>query len=117
MRTNGIGDTTHVPDSVLPRESGPSGIRGTRRGDRGLHVFAVAFLERAQRDACVDRAAIVELRIRFEVLTVDVKKMLEPERLWRAGDGRIQLAMKVFEGVPPERRVCDFGCHEILGQG
>ena len=113
---NRIGDAAHVREPVLPRERGPCGIRRARRGDRRLHVLAIAFLKRAEGDARVDGAAIVELRIRLEVLAVDVEKMLAPERLWRGGDGGVQLAMKLFERVASKRRVGDLGSHDLLSQ-
>ena len=83
VMANRVRDAADGREPVLPRERGPCGIRRARGGDGRFHVLAMAFLKRAEHDARVDGAAIVELRVRFEVRAVDVEKMLAPERLRR----------------------------------
>ena len=62
-------------------------------------MLSRAFLKRAQGDAGVDRAAVVELRVGFEVLAVYVEKVLAAECLRCGGDRGVELAMQVFERV------------------
>ena len=115
MAANRIGNAADGRKPVLPRERRPRGIRRTRRGDGRFHVLAVAFLKRAERDARVDGAAVVELRVRLQVRAVDVEKMLAAEGLRCVCDGGVQLAMQIFERVASKRRVGDLGSHMYFG--
>jgi hypothetical protein len=60
-------------------------------------MLAIAFLEQTENDARIDRAAIVELCVGFEVLAVDIEQMLAPERLGCPRDSGVELAMKLVE--------------------
>ena len=111
MGADGIGDSLHVRKSLLPRQSSPLGIRRARSGHRSFHVLARALLKAPEDDAGVNRAAILELRVGFEMFAVDEEQMFAVERLRGGGDGGVEFAMELFERVAAKRCVRDFGGH------
>ena len=117
MSADGIGDAAYVRQSFSPWPRRPLRIRCAGSRNRGLDVLARARLKASEDDAGVNRAAILELRVGFEVFAVDVEQMFAVERLRGGGDGGVEFAMELFERVAAKRCVRDFGGHGVFGPG
>ena len=111
MISNGVGDSAHVHEPLLPRQRGPRRIGGARRRHRRPHVILRALLKMPEQNAGIDRTAILELRVGFDGLAVDVEEMLAAERLRSVGDGFVERAVKIVERVATKGGVSDLGRH------
>src|SRR5206468_2499251 len=60
-RANAVGGLLHQRHALAPRTRAPGGERSPRGRDGVADLLAAAALERAEQDARIDRAAIVEL--------------------------------------------------------
>ena len=108
-RANAVGGFLHQRHALTPRARAPRGKRGPGRRNGVAHLLAAAALERAEQDARVDRAAIVELTRAAHGLPPDHHRIALAEGRLDVRDRRVELAMEIFHPVRGHRRVGDFG--------
>src|SRR6185312_6854322 len=91
-----------------PRPRAPGGIRGLRGGDGLARLLAAGALERAEQQARVDGAAIVELARGKDIASVDDEWIASAEGLFDAFNRRIELAMEILHLIAADGGVRDF---------
>src|SRR5262249_9662988 len=104
---NLVGDRLQHCHAVLPAARAPRRKRRFRRRDGVADFLAAAALKFAEKDARVDRAAILEFAGSLHLAGVDDHRIALAEGRLDALDGAVELAMEVLHPIGGHRGVCD----------
>ena len=107
VRADGLGDLLQRATRSAPRPRAPFGEGRPRRGDGVAHLFAARALKPAEQDAGVDRAAILELARRADLLSADQQRITSAESRLDLLDRAIELAVQILHAVRGHRGVRD----------